>query len=150
MAFWRIGMLSLIASALLWVSGQFLPALAAWPHYNLLLGTTYIAGFAASVINGMLYKIVPFLVWFHLQSRHIGQTGLPTVKEIIPDRRKNRQMLVHMSALLLLAAAVIWSGWFAYAAGILFAVSFLLLAFNLLAASRTYLQTKANLDDPTA
>jgi len=149
MDFWRIGMLSLLASVFLWISGQFLPALAAWPHYDLLLGTTYIVGFVVSVINGMLYKIAPFLVWFHLQSRHIGQTGLPTVKEIIPDRRKHRQMLFHLSALLLLAAAAIWPEWFAYAAGILFAVSFLLLAFNLFAAVRTYLQTKASLDDST-
>ncbi len=150
MGFWRIGMLSLLASVFLWISGQFLPALAAWPHYDLLLGATYIAGFAVSVINGMLYKVVPFLVWFHLQSRHIGQTGLPTVKEIIPDHRKHRQMLFHLSALLVLVAAIIWPEWFAYAAGILFAVSFLLLAFNLFAASRTYLQTKASLDDPMA
>jgi len=149
MGFWRIGMLSLLASIFLWISGQFLPALAAWPHYDLLLGTTYIVGFVVSVINGMLYKVVPFLVWFHLQSRHIGQTGLPTVKEIIPDRRKRHQMLFHLLALLLLAAATIWPEWFAYAAGILFAVSFLLLTFNLLAASRIYLQTQTGLDDPT-
>jgi len=148
MSFWRIGMLSLLASVCLWVSGQFLPALAAWPHYNLLLGITYIVGFAVSVINGMLYKIVPFLVWFHLQSRHIGQTGLPTVKEIIPDRRKHRQMLFHLSALLLLAAAAVWPEWFTHAAGILFALSFLLLAFNLFAAGRIYIQTKASLEDP--
>jgi len=148
MDFWRIGMLSLLASVFLWIGGQFLPTLAAWPHYNLLLGTMYIAGFIVSVINGMLYKIVPFLVWFHLQSRHIGQTGLPTVKEIIPDRRKRRQMLFHLSALLSLATAAIWPEWFTYVASILFAVSFLLLAFNLFTASRTYLQTKASLDDP--
>jgi len=149
MDFWRIGILSLLASVFLWISGQFLPVLAAWPHYDLLLGSTYIAGFIVSVLNGMLYKIVPFLVWFHLQSRHIGQRGLPTVKEIIPDRRKRLQMLFHLAALLLLAAAAIWPEWFAYAAGILFAVSFSLLAFNLFSASRTYLQTKASLDDST-
>ncbi|MDQ6960432.1 MAG: hypothetical protein Q9M27_05320 [Mariprofundaceae bacterium] len=149
MDFWRIGMLSLFASVLLWISGQFLPALATWPHYDLLLGTTYIAGFAVSVINGMLYKIVPFQVWFHLQSRYISQTGLPTVKEIIPDHRARWQMRFHLSALLLLAAAVVWPEWLTYAAGILFAVSFFLLAFNLFAAGRTYLQTKASLDDST-
>jgi len=148
MGFWRIGMLSLLASIFLWIGGQFLPAVAVWPHYELLLGVIYIVGFIVSVINGMLYKVVPFLVWFHLQSRHIGQTGLPTVKEIIPDHRKHRQMIFHLSALLVLVAAIIWPEWFTYAAGILFAISFLLLAFNLFAASRTYLQTKASLDDP--
>jgi len=148
MDFWRIGMLSLLVSVLLWISGQIIPVLAAWPHYDLLLGITYIVGFSVSVINGMLYKIVPFQVWFHLQSRHISQTGLPTVKEIIPDHRTRRQMRFHLSALLLLAAAAVWPEWFAYSAGILFAISFLLLAANLIAAIRIYLQTKESLDEP--
>jgi len=148
--FWRIGMFSLLASVFLWISGRFLPVLNSWPHYDLLLGTTYIAGFAVSVINGMLYKIVPFLVWFHLQSRHRHQAGLPTVKEIIPDRRAYHQMLVHLSALLLLSAAVIWPKWLTYPAGVLFATSFLFLAANLINASRTYIQTAASLDDPIA
>ena len=42
--------------------------------YGMLLGVLMIVGFAMSVINGMLYKIVPFLVWFHLQSRR-GPSG---------------------------------------------------------------------------
>jgi len=148
MNFWRIGMLSLLASVLLWVSAQFLPALTEWPHYDLLLGTIYIGGFAVSVINGMLYKIVPFLVWFHLQGRHLHQAGIPTVKEIVPDRRTRRQMLVHLSALLLLVAAVVWPGWLMYVAGILFAVSFLMLEANLVIAGGTYMQIMASLDDP--
>ena len=145
MDFWRIGILALLASIFFWIAGQFLPDPTVWSPYDLLIGTTYIAGFAVSVINGMLYKVVPFLIWFHLQSRYMNQAGLPTVKEIIPDRRARRQMLVHVSALLLLSAAVVWPEWFTYPAGILFVASFLLLEANLIAAGRTYTQTLASL-----
>jgi len=147
MAFWRIAMLALLAAVVVWISGQFLSQLAAWSGYGLLLGVLYIVGFVVSVISGMLYKIVPFLIWFHLQSRHISQSGLPTVNEIIPEKGAYRQMLVHLSALLLLLAAVIWPQWFVYPAGFLAAASFLLLAINLIAACRVYSRTLASLAD---
>jgi len=147
MAFWRIGMLALLAAVVVWISGQFLPDLAAWSGYGLLLGILYLVGFVVSAISGMLYKIVPFLIWFHLQSRYISQSGLPTVNEIIPEKRAYRQMVVHLSALLLLLAAVIWPQWFVYPAGFLAAVSFLLLAVNLIAACRMYSRTLASLAD---
>jgi len=145
--FWRTGMLCLIASSLLWLGGQFLPALAAWPRYELLLGSLFIVGFAVSVVNGMLYKIVPFLVWFHLQSRFLHQSGLPSVRDIIPERDKGRQLLAHLCALPVLVAATIWPPGLTYAAAILFAVSFSLLAAILIAAGRMYLQTAAALED---
>ncbi len=148
MEFWRIGMVALIAAASVWISGQFLPELAAWSSYDMVLGVLYIVGFAVSVISGMLYKIVPFLIWFHLQSRHISQSGLPTVNEIIPESRARRQMFVHLAALLLLLAAVIWPQWFTYPAGLLSVVSFMLLAVNLTTACRIYRRTLLSLADP--
>jgi len=147
MEFWRIGMLALLAAVVVWISGQFLPQLAAWSGYGLLLGILYMVGFVVSAISGMLYKIVPFLIWFHLQSRHISQSGLPTVNEIIPENRARQQMFVHLSALLLLLLAVIWPQWFVYPAGLLTAASFLLLAVNLIRACRMYSRTLASLAD---
>ena len=34
-----------------------------------LLGILLIVGLAGGLINSVLYKIVPFLVWFHLQAQ---------------------------------------------------------------------------------
>jgi len=147
MEFWRIGMVALLAAVLVWMGGQLLPELAAWSGYGMLLGILYIVGFVVSVISGMLYKIVPFLIWFHLQSRHISQSGLPTVNEIIPEKQARGQMFVHLSALLLLMVAVIWPQWFTYPAGVLFAASFLLLGANLIAACRIYSRTLESLAD---
>lgn len=47
----------------------------------------FLLGFAASVISGMLYKIVPFLAWFHLKTQTGAKVGaIPNMKEMIPDK----------------------------------------------------------------
>jgi hypothetical protein len=119
--------------------------LTAWRQFPFLLGVLFIIGFSISVINGMLYKIVPFLVWLHLQSYNKGRVSLPNIKEIIPDTRARRQFYMHVAALLLLAGALLEPDWFFYPAAILFALSFLYLAFNLFAALQVYRKVKAAL-----
>ena len=74
--FWRGGMISLLSAIVLWFAAQIFPAMGDTQSYGMSLGLLMIVGFAMSVINGMLYKIVPFLVWFHLQSRR-GPNGSP-------------------------------------------------------------------------
>lgn len=143
--FWRIAMASLIACAALWAVAQISPGIATNPVYGLLLGTLMVAGFAVSAINGMLYKIVPFLVWFHLQSQAVGRAVVPNVKEILPDRIAKRQLWVHMAALPLLLASALRPGLFAYPAGLAFWISFGWLWFNLLHAVRVYRKVLAGL-----
>ena len=65
-----------------------------------------IAGFALSAINGMLYKIVPFLAWYHLQEE-MATSGrkLPAVNQIIPEGLAKWQFGAHIAALLLLLGA---------------------------------------------
>ncbi len=47
------------------------------------LGFCGVVGFA---ILGMLYKIVPFLVWFHRYSAEIGRTKVPAMAELYSER----------------------------------------------------------------
>ena len=143
--YWRTSMLALLCSSSIWIVAQFWPSLTAWRQFPFLLGVLFIIGFSISVINGMLYKIVPFLVWLHLQSYNKGRVSLPNIKEIIPDTRARRQFYMHVAALLLLAGALLEPDWFFYPAAILFALSFLYLAFNLFAALRVYRKVKAAL-----
>lgn len=142
--FWRVGMISLLLSVLVWAAGALsgeMPALA--------LGILFLVGFAMSVVNGMLYKIVPFLVWLHLNNRRqVGgrpQVGIPNMKKIIPERRLRRQFRLHLATLFTLLAAVAWPV-LARPAGVLAVVSAGLLAANLLGALGVYRQVAGSGD----
>jgi hypothetical protein len=137
--FWRIGLSCLLLCAIGWIAGIAVPAIAAKPFYPLLLGILFIAGFAYSIVNGMLYKIVPFLVWYHLQSAlEKGQGKAPNVKKIVTDQVAHRQCIAHIVALVLLVASVFWPQWLSRLAGAAFAVSSLWLWINLIGATLTY------------
>ncbi len=136
--FWQLGMVSLLACAGLWLGARFWPALARLPAYELLLGLWMIVGFTLSVINGMLYKIVPFLVWLHLQAHGSARGKLPNMKQVIPDTLSRRQLWLHGAALVALTAAIIRPGWLLYPAALLFAASSSLLAWNLARGYRLY------------
>lgn len=148
--FWRGGMISLLLAIVLWLAAQIIPAMGNTQSYSLLLGMLMIVGFAMSVINGMLYKIVPFLVWFHLQSRRKANgPKVPNVREILPESRTRRQMWLHFAALGTLLAAVFSPAAFTYPAALLFGASNLWLWLNMVSASRTYRRVNALLRQAT-
>ncbi|MBI4809391.1 MAG: hypothetical protein HY799_10650 [Nitrosomonadales bacterium] len=151
MNFWRGSMMSLLAAIALWLAAQLVPAIGDMRGYGMLLGVLMIVGFAMSIINGMLYKIVPFLVWFHLQSRR-GANGptVPNVREIMPESRTRWQMWLHFTALAVLLAAIVFPAAFVYPAALLFGASNLWLWLNIVAASRTYSRVNALLGKATA
>ena len=95
-----------------------------------------IVGFLYSAISGMLYKIVPFLVWHHLQAKAAPGQRAPGVKHIIPDRRARRQFWLHAAALVLLLAACWFPAQLARAAGLALLASSLSLGWNLTNAAR--------------
>lgn len=133
--FARAAMLSLLLAVGLWISGRLLPAVAALPAYEPLLGMLVIAGFAVSMVNGMLYKIVPFLVWFHLQSQ---RGAAPNIRLIVPEQHTRGQFWLHCLALALLALAILRPQPFLYPAALLLAASAGWLWFNLYGAYRVY------------
>ena len=138
--YWRLGMASLIACVLVWIAAQLWPGWAASDAYPLLLGVLFMAGFAVSVVSGMLYKIVPFLAWFHLQAQLQARAGsIPTMKEMIAERGMRGQFRLHLAACGLLVVAVWWTP-LAIAAGSVLALSALFLWLNLIAATRRYLR----------
>ena len=122
LSFWRLGMVSLMLAALAF-------PLADSERTSLLAGLLFLLGFAASVVCGMLYKIVPFLAWFHLQAQQgLMAAGLPGMKDYLPDAAARGQFRLHLVALatlllapfapalavpggLLLAGSAAWLGW---------------------------------------
>ena len=147
--FWYVGTTSLIACALLWVVGRWWPGMADSPAYPLGLGILSIVGFAYSIINGMLYKIVPFLVWYHLQTGFAplaatarkakgARQSVPNVRQVIAETATRGQFVSHLVALLLLLAATLWPAQLARLAAAAFLLSSCWLWINLMGAARLY------------
>ncbi len=136
--YWRLGMTSLMSCMPVWLVAQLSPAWAGSDAYPLLLGVLFIGGFAVSVVCGMLYKIVPFLAWFHLQAQLQARAGsIPTMKNMVAERWMRMQFRLHLAACILLIASVWWSP-LAAAAGSVLALSAGLLWINLLSAVRRF------------
>jgi hypothetical protein len=140
--YWRVSMLSLLLSSTLWIISRFWQPLYDWSSFELMLGTLMIIGVVISANNAMLYKIVPFLVWFHSQSLRSGHTQLPNMHEIIPDSGKRRQLYLHCMAFIILIGAITWSPNLVWLAAILFSLSFMYIWYDLYSAYRLYLAIK--------
>ncbi len=127
--FWRLSMASLLACVPAWYA----PLDAA--AHALLPGVLFVLGFAGSAVSGMLYKIVPFLLWHHWQEQGFGKP-VPRIGALIPEARAIAQWRCHALALLLLALATLWPAWLLRPGALMLVVSNLWLGMNLLRAVR--------------
>lgn len=139
LVFWRGAMLSLLGVSVSWVVFEVLPHLGGHARAPLWLGVLALPGVFLSVIIGMLYKIMPFLNWLHLQQQGGTVTTQPNMKQMIPERMMRGQMRLHFAALVLLLAAVLWPA-LALPAGLAFSASCLWLEWNLIGAARLYVR----------
>jgi len=135
--FWRGAMLALLGLAASWLLFEALPQFGSHPRAPLWLGVLALPGVFLSVIMGMLYKIMPFLNWLHLQRQGGVAMPPPNMKQMIPERAMRGQMRLHFAALVLLLAAVLWPA-LALPAGLVFSASCLWLEWNLVGAARLY------------
>ncbi|WP_345987807.1 hypothetical protein WCX18_11110 [Sulfurimonas sp. HSL1-2] len=128
--FWRMGMALLLLAVLGWfcytVSGES----ALIPMMLVAYG-----GFALSVVFGMMYKIVPFLVWFHLNSQ--GYFDAPVMTEIISPKRAKLHVYLALMSFLFLFGSFEFDVLLPWAA-LAMLLSFMLLGMNLLSAANVY------------
>jgi len=94
--------------------------------------------FALAIILGMMGKIVPFLVWFHLSSSGFMET--PIMSNIIPQNRLKITFWLFLSTALLAIAAPFYANVLILCALTSMAM-FGLLLFNLITAQRLYHHT---------
>jgi hypothetical protein len=108
--------------------------LFAWPGAApaTLVGVCFLAGCAMSVVNGMLYRIVPFLVWHHLRARLPPDVAAPKFAELIAPGRLRTQCRWHAAAVAVLLAACVVPP-LASVAGLLLALACLRLGLDLAA-----------------
>ncbi|MES2148464.1 MAG: permease [Pseudomonadota bacterium] len=130
---WRLAMASLVAACLLASA----PAALGGQARGMALGVLFVFGFAGSVILGMLYKIVPFLLWYHLQGEPgVTRASMPSVKQLVPERGARQQVGAHALALALLVCAAWWPELLARPAALAVCVASAWLARNLFGALR--------------
>jgi hypothetical protein len=91
-----------------------------------------------SVMVGMLYKIVPFLVWLHLRNLGRGKVSAPNMKLVLAESAMRQHLWLHGAALLLLLLAVVWPDWLSYLAAVALMAAHALLLRNLLRALGVY------------
>jgi len=149
--FWRVGVTAIPVSFLVWTVGRFFPSVTEHVDMDLLLGVCMIFGAAIPLLNGMLYKIVPFLSWFHLQNRQLATmcmtVQIPNMKQFLPDRLAKRQFWVYLLALVCSLAAVFAPVWIVRPAGVVLALSFALLGYNLLQVVLRYREVSGELEN---
>lgn len=134
LSFFRLGMICLLAAVLCSLISLYWPA----PFRTLSL-IVFVTGFTLSVIHGMLYKIVPFLVWFHLFRGGITK-GVPNMKQIIPEIWMWRHLRLHIATLLASVLAGFWHpAILIFAAGL--ALQGMLLTFSLYSGIAVYRRT---------
>lgn len=131
-------MVCILTSAAVWMTACTIPAVGEWTNWPVLCGVLLMFGGFVSVITGMLYKIVPFLVWLHLQNLGGGVRMVPNMKKIIDETSMHRQMLSHFVAVILLLAAVFRPEELAVPAGIAVVVSQTWLAGNLWSGTNVF------------
>jgi len=132
--YWRWGLWSGSLALVMSVLAAALPELADWPGWAPIFGILLAVGGFVSLIIGMLYRIVPFLAWLHLQPGGVA----PNIGQILPEPRMRPQMWLHFATVVLLALAAWQPVWLARPAGVMLCLDGLWLFYNLLSAVRVY------------
>lgn len=143
--YWQLGLSASIVALLMLASAALWPDAVGVEGWTLIFGVLLVAGGFLPFIAGMLYKIVPFLAWLHLQECGKAKVPAPAMNKLLPDVDTRRQMLAYAAALLLLLATVPFAGWLARPAGLAFAVANGWLWWNLASAIRRYRQAEIDI-----
>ncbi len=134
--FWRIGMGSLALSMPLWFFDTITPLPQA---LNQMLFTLYVS-FALSVLFAMVYKIVPFLTWFHLNAQ--GYFNAPMMHEVIHPNYAMRHLFIHITTIILALFATLFSNSLWHLTGGFLLLSFAVIAIAIYRAWHLYLHTQ--------
>lgn len=76
--------------------------------YLLVSGFLFFMGFLGFIITAHLYKIVPFLVWFHRFSILVGKQKVPMMADMVPKRSAYFQFVFTSLGTLICAMALLF------------------------------------------
>lgn len=128
--YWKFSLYMFISSMLTWL---FIPQESPF-QLAILIGF----GFLYSLLQGMVYKIIPFLSWFHLSSK--GYFTVPTMREMISEDMIKIHFFLYVSSVGFFLISSFLSNIFIYIAASLFILSNIMFLFNCLTAISKYNQ----------
>lgn len=125
--FWQTGLFFFIFGLCSFIASEFV-------EFDRVIIIALFGGFAISIINGMAYKIIPFLTWFHLSSK--GIFTVPNMRDMIDDKFITIQRYLHIfSFIIFLFDSSIGAFLFLVSNGLLF--------YNLLVPAKIYFRLKS-------
>ena len=110
--YWKLSLSSLIISMIIWIFNLF--------ESNYILAIVFAFGFLYSLLQGMVYKIIPFLSWFHLSSK--GYFKLPTIREFIDEKYIKIHFFIHFISIIFFVLSYFQNS-FIYVSAVLFFAS---------------------------
>ena len=130
--FWLFGMALFILSMTITLIGSLFTISSTLQHLS------YVAfiGFALSIVFAMVYKIVPFLTWFHLSNQ--GYMEAPMMHDVIHPKKAKIHFYIHVTTIMfwILTNKITILG------SMLLTISFGWLFYNLIFAIRKYIYTQ--------
>lgn len=133
--FWRFGMGMLIVTMTLMIGDIKTP-----------LSYISFIFFALSIVFAMVYKIVPFLVWFHLSNQ--GYMSAPLMFDIVHPKEIKMHFYLHVMTFVLWVLSVYHDS-FIIPASMLVIASFSLLLYRLIHAWKMYRHTQEHTEKMT-
>jgi hypothetical protein len=139
--YWRSAAIFLTLGSFAWIINDFYDE-----RYIVIVSILIGGGFILSIMLGMLYKIVPFLVWFHLNAK--GYMSIPTMNDMINKKLSRVQFILFLISLIGFMISFFIPSVLSLFAGT-FIASMLILEYNMVAPILIYakiIKTKPDFD----
>ncbi len=131
--YWRSAAISMTLGTFSWALNDLFDE-----KYIVIVSILIGGGFIFSIMMGMLYKIVPFLVWFHLNAK--GYMNIPTMNDMIDKKLSAAQFILFIVSLIGFILSFFVPAVLPIFA-LLFTLSMIILEYNIVIAVLIYAKT---------
>ena len=131
--YWRAASVFLTLGSFLWIFDEYFKH-----EYIVMVAILIGGGFIMSIMIGMIYKVIPFLVWFHLNA--MGYMNIPTMTEMINKNLAKAQFILFILSLIGFIFSFYMPELLKISAA-LFCISMILLEINVIAPMLIYRKT---------
>lgn len=110
------GVKTFLVAVALFAPLSVLAVILSWPGLPLnertgqlenLYGFLALIGIVTFAIIGMLYKVIPFLVWFATYSRHIGRARVPSLADLYSEPMQVAGFWFHLTGLVVTGTGIV-------------------------------------------